>query len=200
MPSDNSDGSDDEARTPRRPTMAELRHHRRTYPQMPVIAEPDLEGGPSDQIDSLYNEPIRPTARDADACRRAGVDPDERVRAIDLSAMMKLLEWRIYQRVQVDHQRVADTLERLVETVEGDGGLVKTVAEHGHVIRPVRSTASWALRGTVAAIIVLGGFLYQRGSAEQHVTDEIQTQRRDYERLQAEVKELRIQISKDTRP
>jgi hypothetical protein len=191
VPSDDPDDTD----TPRRPTLAELRQHRWTYPRgVPALAvEPD---DMPESEGSLYDEPIRPSRRDVEACQRAGREPDAHVRSIELSAVLRVLESRHRQICSVQ-QETAQTVNRLCSEVDGTPGrpgLTETVADHTEVIRPVRATASWALRGTIAAIIVVGGFLYQRGSAEQHTTDELTTLKRDYERLEKKFDALQTQI------
>lgn len=171
MPPDRDD-PDEDAPTPRAPTRAELRRHRETYPEMPVLqGEGDDEDTPD--VNSIYDDPIRVTRRDHEAARRAGRG-DEPVTSVELSAIIRRLESRIYERIRRDHGR---TMDRLADAIDGVGdqpGLIRTVASHSEVIGPARRTASWALRGVVAAFLLVGGFLYKRGADEQHVTDEIQ--------------------------
>lgn len=206
MPQDR-DEPDEDAPTPRhRPTVAEQRRHAKSYPLgLPILPEFDVdveETEGTEDFGSPYDGPIIPTRRDAEAVRRANRDPDDPVRAIDISAMFRGFGRALLARIRAEHADTVRIVGRLRDAIEGtrdEPGLEKTVAGHGLVVGPARTAASWALRGTVAAVIVLGAFLYKRGSDEQRVIDEIQTLSRKVERMESQIDQLRTQ-SKDPRP
>jgi hypothetical protein len=185
---------DDEDDTDRRPTAAELARHQRTHPHVvPAIQGQDVVAfdEDDDEDDSApYDE--QPNARDIAQLKRSGRDTDAPVTAIELSAMLRGLAKPLRRQ-----------LRRLRHVVDGDGskerpGLVATVASHAQVIGPARSAASWALRGTIAAVLVVGGFLYWRGRDEQRVIDELAAVRKDNERFERVINQL-VQ-NKDPKP
>lgn len=192
-----SDRDDDEDTGRRRPTDAERRHHAKSYPLgMPILPELDVEPENEDDFGSPYDDPIVPTRRDAEAVKRSGRDPDEPVRTIEVSAMFRGFGRALLAHLDRKYEKPLGDVRRLVAVVEGTTGrpgLGDTVAAHAQIVGPARTAASWALRGTVAAVLVLGGFLYKRGSDEQHAADEIQTLRRDVAKLEAEILQLRNQ-------
>ncbi len=196
MPPPDRDDPDEDAPTPR---PAQRHSWPRGVPAFPPGPDdpPELDTG---DVGSLYDEPIRPARRDLEAVHRAERDPGTPVMPTELSAVLRRLEWRIYQRVRGERQELVRTVDRLcvaIDGLPGQPGLAATVASHGQVVGPARSAASWALRGVVAAVLVIGAWLYHRGGAEQLVTDEI---RRVDEKADRCLNQIWKQNSKDTKP
>ena len=84
--------------------------------------------------------------------------------------------------------RIDRELAEIREVIEGDGkkkpGLAAQVEDHEKVVAPTRRIANWAAGGAIAAVLVVGGFLYHRGSDEQAVTDRLQQLERTSERCE----------------
>jgi len=182
------DPDDPDHPTRRLPTDAERRKHLRSWPRgIPVVAAPDLpEADDGDDTASPYDEPLVATRRDWDAIHRSDRDPSAPVMPMELSAVIRRLERRLLKQ----HRELGTTVQLLGGTV---GQLGETVAAHAQVVGPARQAASWALRGTVVAVLAAAAFLYHRGGDEQHVTDEIQTLRRQVDRLESQLDQLRTQ-------
>lgn len=171
--------SDEDTDRRSRPTVAEIRHHRRTVPRGISVLPDDA---PAPEPD--FSWPLEPDRHDAEILRRAGRDPEDPVRPAEITAIVRMLGGEIAR------------LRIVVEGSERRPGLTQTVEDHTRVIGPARTAASWALRGTVAAVLVVGGFLYQRGAAEQHITDEIGALTDKVGRLERQVEHLTSKDSK----
>lgn len=169
---------DDEEDTDRRPTAAELRRHRRTVPGGTPILPGEMDAS---EDEPAFEWPAAPSRRDAEVLRRANRDPGEPVSPAEISAIVHQLAARLREEFsRLLTQGPQDLTADLAE-------LRKTVADHGQVIGPARSAASWALRGAVAAVLIVGGFLYKRGADEQHITDEIQALTDKVHRLETQI-------------
>lgn len=152
---DNHDPDDEDTDRRHLPTPAQVRHHRRTVPGgIPVLEPLDPTPNPDAELD--INWPVAPDRHDAEVLRRGGRDPDDPVRPAEVSAILR----QIVKRLRDEFGASAD-LEKRVATLERD-------------IDPVRRIGRWAAGAALAAIVAVGGFLYQRGRDEQHVTDELQ--------------------------
>lgn len=173
---------DDKADTDRRPTAAELRRHHWTAPRgIPALADEPPPPEPD------FDWPLAPDPEDAEVLRRAGRDPGIAAHPAEVSAIVRRLR-REFERMLAARADTADA-ERL-ERVE------RQVADHSQVIGPARTAASWALRGTVAAVLVVGGFLYKRGSDEQRITDQIQVLAEKVGRLETQVERIQTKENK----
>ncbi|HEU4727698.1 MAG TPA: hypothetical protein VFT22_07410 [Kofleriaceae bacterium] len=178
-----SDSSDDHPNG--RPTAAQRRRHAQSYPLgMPILAQPDADQDDEDDVPSPWDAPTAPSRRDADAVNRAGRDPDEPVRPIELSALMRRLERRMNLRLVESQGAIAQAVESRIAPLERD-------------FRPVRAFARWALGVAAGAIVAVIVFAYSRGAAEQHVTDELQTLREQTRELKIELAQLRNQNIKE---
>lgn len=151
---------DDEDTDRRRPTAAEMRHHRRTVPGgTPILPECD-----PDPDEPEFPWPAAPDRLDAEVLRRAGRDPDDPVRPAEVSAIVRELAKRLRAEfssllTQVP-QDIAGQIEKRVAVLERD-------------FDPVRRVGRWAAGGALVALIAVVTFVYQRGRDEQHVTDEL---------------------------
>lgn len=179
------DDPDDEEDTDRRqrPTAAQLRRHVRTVPGGIPILEP-VEPAPEPD----FEWPVTPDRRDAEVLRRAARDPDDPVRPAEISAIVHKLV-----------AKMRNELSELLTQVPADiaGQVEKRVAVLERDFDPVRRIGRWAAGAALAAIVAVGGFLYQRGRDEQHVTDELARLGTLVEKLE---KKLEQQTTTGTRP
>jgi hypothetical protein len=87
-------------------------------------------------------------------------------------------------------ESVIRDVERLVQAIDGTAktdGLAKTVADHDKVVSPTRRIATWAAGIAFTAVLAVGAFLYQRGSSDQSIHDQLQQLARDLARLERQV-------------
>lgn len=151
---------DDEDTDRRRPTAAELRHHRRTVPGgIPALAEPELES-----LEPEFPWPTAPDRLDAEVLRRANRDPEDPVRPAEVSAIVRELA-----------KRLRAEFSSLLTAVPADiaGQIEKRVAVLEKDFGPHRIFGKWVAGIAATALVAIGYFLYHRGQEEQHVTDEL---------------------------
>lgn len=166
---------DDPDDPPRRPTAAELRHHRRTIPRG-VPALPD--DTPVEPVEPDFEWPAEPDRRDAEVLRRGNRDPEEPVRPAEVSAIVRQLARKMreeFSRLLTDAPRDAiAALDERLDRFERD-------------FEPHRKFGKWVAGVAGAALVAVGFFLYHRGRDEQAVTDKQQHLEERLDRLERRI-------------
>lgn len=164
-------------------------------PVFHLLEQPLTEAGASELI--AYMKRIVRKLEDASSDERRNMDELRTLMATPPPAAIAALEAQLAELRA--RPMAGDRLEQLVrdvaelrEAVEGDGterrpGLAATVEAHERVVAPTRKLANWALTGAAAAVLVVGGFLYRRGSEEQAVRDQLQQLERAAERCERQL-------------
>lgn len=177
------DDTDDEEDTDRRrrPTAAELRHHRRTVPGgIAVVA--DLEPEPAEPPELEVPWPAVPDRHDAEALRRSGRDPADPVRPAEVSAIVRQLARKLRDEFSV---LLADAPRDIAAAVnERLDKFEARLAPLERDFEPHRRFAKWVAGIAGAALLAVGVFLYHRGADEQRVTDKLQQLERDIWRVE----------------